>query len=385
MKIRKIVISESQIRRAIRQILLEQDLFGSDPLGDAPLQTRGPVEKGENLLGKKFSYEYKGEPQCVIVLGDKRLNESADISEGGPTYIAIVYSNATVTDPVAAGYGRLITPIDLANISVLNVYLPFVDKFSSAMSLVDYLTSYPDKVKPDDGLDLYKRFKLFVPDLEKLKKPKFESTEAAYQKSVAGECVMSTGDVIEQLVAIRIDPLAVKRQEMSDEEEWQFIKCLQSKTVESDVYAILQMGASLLGAGIMVEVLSDLIPGAFIIGYHIKRGNWAEAVKSTLQLLTVTVLPSYIQKKLKDQPVKMFFGTLVSINAVFYIIDELYELMGIESVRPPHAEIERLYNEQIAQVEDPVAFQNESKRAMLDSSLKKMLDPLGLKQKYPDI
>lgn len=383
-------ISERNLRRFVSSVLAEvrdTDLDtrsgwrSKSPEERSAIMNPTPLARGESLVGKKFSYEDKGFPQCVIIASSKDSKNK----------LAKVYSAATIKDPVERGFGKIPDIDVIESIDTDLVFDVFAETYPQAYSAIKLLSNRPDETSPGDLRVLYNSFGIFVPDMSKLKRPAFESTAGAFEKSTKGECAISWSDFILNMFVLRYDPTNLKGA-LSPDEHFRTIQCLQSRTLDSNLYAVLQMILTMTGAGYVVEILSDLIPGLYILTYHIKQKNWADATRTALQVIACTLLPAAVEKAIKyvvpGSTVKRSIGqivaTLISFEIVFGLIEMIHEKILGESGTPT-AIIRAAYDKELSEIASLDDFVDESKKAMLNPALKKLIDPAGLKQQYPDI
>ena len=360
------LVSEIKLREMIRSRLLseiEDDMSGSYGLvGSLQARKEQKQDFRDSLpkLGKrKYSYEKHGEPQAVIV------------ATVGKNEICAVYSAATISDPVASGYGKLI-PKELMN---------------EEWNIAETFKYDEDTFFYETPQELYKKYKLFI--VNDPKPPRFQATSAAYNRSKEGKGTYGKGDMLELL-----GDLFLARYGAADADEVdRLMGFLQDNTVDSFTYGLMQSILGLIpGFGLAIDAAMDAVPGAILVAYHLKRGNKDKALSVLMQTLAFMAIPAIAQgglKKLSKVPVKdfgkglkasQFILTIVPIVVIILIADEISKRLLGDSVRISEADVTNALAKLNMSKED---FMASSKQEIGNLDIRQVIDPHGLAARYP--
>ena len=327
------LIEEKDLREAIRKLLFEQ----SGPFATAAYAAQYDFYKEkekeaqqklaatkESILGKKFAYEEKAPTEGRVC---------AKMSNG--SFVAKVYSKATIKDPIARSKGRLLTDDELIDFYDGNWQVRewFNERISPLIQeVVDQNAKTNRKKIPEI---LYKEHGLFVLTVNP-ERPEYASTEAAVDAAAEGRCSFSIRDFSKEMGRIR----TISDPEDREQQILRVMACAKGWTFDSFAYAIFQFVVSSLAgvvasalatpaagvaASVVVDTAMDMIPGYFLCGMYAAAGKRQTAVELGI-VTTINMLSPSIISKLTKTSWKMLVASL-GVGVFTLIINKVTKTM----------------------------------------------------------
>jgi hypothetical protein len=325
-------VSEKTLRSAISHILSERMLDEPITQGSYGGQQGKITKQSPEEFGKKFSYEKDGEPQFLLIA-----------KTVGGTNIGLIYSAATITDPVSRNLGRLLSKAEIEADWDWVEYITktgLVDNFEEIVSTTPY---DPQRI----AKEIYSKLHIFVP--LKMERPKFESTVAAQVKANSGECSISKESMKDELVRFNSmwQSNSVSQADI-DQQALRLTNCLKAWTQDSFSYSLAQLVAVLLtgvtvafftGPGApaaapisaaIVDTAMDAIPGGIIAGMYFALGKKQQGAQALITTVIYICLPTFIAKiaeKFGINTVKQFLLGVIGVGILSKLSSLVTEYM----------------------------------------------------------
>lgn len=337
MRTDKVILAEKDLRRIIHSILsadsvqneskIVREFFTPLPFllysdSGKEQELAGPGPSKPEILGKKFSYTDKGEPEGVVIASFDQKN------------VAKVYSKATVKDPVGAGKGRLLNIEELddrSNWSFPEWFIKNPKLIQEPLEKIieDNIESNPENI-PNI---LYKNLGIFLVT-SPIFRPSFGSTEGAIDAATQGKCSFGIRDFKKEFDRIfQLPPNSEER----DVQILRVMNCAKAWTSDSFIYAIAQFVISLIvsavgtpAAGIAVETAMDAIPGYALFGMYLMAGKRQTAIQLLITTTLACVTPTIAEKitlKFRISGWKTFLGILGGSAFLIWISKKVTTMM----------------------------------------------------------
>lgn len=375
--------------RSVKQFLDAQPKNQEGGKGQSPTGVTKAADSPE-FLGKRFSYEIEGTPELTVI---------AKLKGSDRDFIAKVYEpTTTVLDPIADKKGVLLSFEVFKNIKA--------DLYDWEARFVDIEQAIQDEISRSAnvgstgtfganivGKKLYERYKIFVPTVP-IYPPVFESTEAAYQKSLAYGCTLSSKDLVKQLAAVW------DYGENSD----RLIPCVKDYTADSFIYGIVNTIVGFLGPiGAVAGVAMDLVPGVLLTCYFFKKGQKELGITYLIYTIVSLMLPSVIASAaskttklaksaapdpdslavLKSETASGFLIGLGLAVPLAVVINKISSLFGDGTVYSNDQVVEFI-NSSVGD-KTPEEIFKDAQQKTSELTLNGVLDPQGLRAKYPSV
>lgn len=322
-------VSEKTLRSVVHRLLLES----SDDLPRYPLKQRiAIIDNEEKKFGKKFSYERDGEPQFLLI---------AKTVEG--TNIGLVYSSATIADPVSRNLGRLLSRAEIEADWDWVEYITKTSLINDFNEIVSTTPYDPQRI----AKEIYLKLHIFVP--LKMERPKYESTASAQIKANSGGCSISKESMKDEIVRFNSmwQSNSVSQSDV-DQQALRLTNCLKAWTQDSFSYGLAQLVAALLtgvtvafftGPGspaaapisaAIVDTAMDAIPGGIIAGMYFALGKKQQGAQVLITTIVYICLPTFIAKiaeKFGINTVKQFILGVVGVAALSKLSKLITEYM----------------------------------------------------------
>ena len=367
-------VSEKTLRSVVHRLLLEmRDEDNMDRTESPDVKIKIPIGSRDlsPKIGTKYAYEDAGSPECVVVA-----------MIGASTEICTIYSQATIKDPVKAGYGRLLTQPEVDQIADGKI------AFWNAFDVNSVSSSSPEPRQ------LYEKAKLFVPI--RPKRPSFESTQGARVKAGEMGCALDAKGFIRELkiffsslpASPAVFNLETPPANFFEITQWmikngdqvslsRIMPCFRVATVDSMFFGIIQGLIGLLGpVGMVADAGMDAIPGFIVIAYFMHIKQYQLATYYVIQTLIFMCMPALISRWI-GKPIVAFIVNMIG-NGVILELSRIISirLLG-EDIGIPQSNVEAVIKE--IQTSD-MTFEDLKASAISD-----IFNPQGLSTQYPPI
>lgn len=406
----KISIQESLLRSMIRHLLIEEE---GPPVQITPNSTWIQYKDKGNLVGKKFSATHNGEPNFVIIYD----NANFGYMNLDDLKIAVEYSNSNIV--AIPKHGRELTTEEIMSIDMTKFFESYK---TSQRNAISYISSLKEESKENIAFhrkEIYKHYKIFVPDLMKIYKPTFAATEGGKLAAEEGRCTIES-DEIGKFFSMMKNYLFPGKKQLTSDEKLQIMTCFKAATIDSNLYAIFQGLLGLTGVGLVAEVLLDAIPGIILCDYYVSTGNDELAIQIAALTMIGILVPYGFDRFIKKAPTTVTANVIDIVKSGADDIDSIltnpdnikkvytsYDILrtltqlGVtlklmefiiniyeNNKKPPPSEalVDKVLKEIVKEVESTdKSFQEILNNKLTNAGFRQGMDPQGLIGKYPDI